>query len=122
MARALQEHRQWWIGVVDVPAELLWRIVGPEPGMPYPRDARDWIPRLDGIADSIRQGWDAPPVIAAYQAGDLVVNDGNHRYAALRRMGRGTVEAVLRFDDEQAWETFRAAWAEDAPREAGVPR
>ena len=42
------------------------------------RDERDWVPRLDGIADSIREGWDAPPVIAEYMAGELVVNDGNY--------------------------------------------
>ena len=50
-----------------------------------------------------------------------MVNDGNHRCAALQRMGRGAVGAVLRFDDEQAWEAFRPAWARHAPREAGVP-
>ncbi|MGH3177760.1 MAG: hypothetical protein ACRDPF_28275 [Streptosporangiaceae bacterium] len=64
--------------MVDVPADLLRRIVGPEPGLPYLRDERDWVPRLDGIADSIREGWDAPPVIAEYMAGELVINDGNH--------------------------------------------
>ena len=122
MARALRERRQWWIGVADVPVGLLRRIVGPEPGMPFPRAARDWVARLDGIADSIRDGWDTPPVIAGYEAGELVVNDGNHRYEAQRRMGRGAIGAVLRFDDQQAWESYRPAWAGHAPREAGVPR
>jgi hypothetical protein len=37
-------------------------------------------------------------------------------------MGRGIVEAVLHFDDEQAWAAFRPAWVQYAPREAGVLR
>jgi hypothetical protein len=122
MARALRECRQWWIGPVNVPVGLLRRIVGPESGMPFPRDDRDWVPRLDGIAESIRAGWDAPPIIVGYEAGDLVVNDGNHRYAAQQRMGRTAVGAVLRFEGERTWATFRPVWAEGAPRDAGMLR
>jgi hypothetical protein len=106
--------------VADVPAGLLHRIVGPEPGMPYPREARDWAARLHAIAESIRDGWDAPPVIAGYQGGDLIVNDGNTGTPPCS--GCGTVETVLHFDDEHAWQAFRPAWAGPAAREAGVPR
>jgi ParB-like nuclease family protein len=119
MFRGLSAYRQWWLGPVGVPVQQLIRIVGPEPGMPFPRHQHDWVPRLDGIADSIRGGWDVPPVVAEYRDAGLVVNDGNHRYAAQCRMGCGTVSAIVRFDSEDAWRRFRPAWAAGAPREAG---
>jgi hypothetical protein len=37
-------------------------------------------------------------------------------------MGRGVIATVLHVDVELAGESSRAAWADHAPRQAGVPR
>jgi ParB-like nuclease domain len=121
MSRGLGERRQWWLGPVEMPVADLTRIVGPEPGMPFPRNEEDWMPRLSGIAESIRAGWDVPPIIAEHREGSaFLVNDGNHRYAAQCLMGQRTVTAIVRFTSEDAWlRAGRAAWAAGAPMEAG---
>jgi hypothetical protein len=49
-----------------------------------------------------------------------VNSDG--RCAARQRIGHGVAATVLHLDDELAGESFRAAWADHAPRQAGVPR
>jgi hypothetical protein len=122
MFHGLRKIRRWWLGPVAVPVGELTRIVGPEPGMAYPRGEQDWAPRLDGIAESIRAGWDVPPVIAQWTAGGLVVSDGNHRCEAQRRMGRAEVSCIVWFDGEDDWRAFQAPWVAGAAREAGEPR
>ena len=121
MVRGLRRQQRWWIGPVEVPVGELVRIVGPEPDMPYPRAPEDWGPRLAGIQQSLRSGWDAPPVIVdACRADALLVSDGNHRFEAQRQMGRDAVWALLFFDDAEAWRSFAQPWAIDAPRQAGA--
>jgi hypothetical protein len=87
--------------------------------MPFPRGEEDWTPRLDEIAESIRSGWDVPPVIASHDGTGLVVNDGNHRFEAQRRMGRETVWCIVWFDNEGAWRSYQPPWATGAARQAG---
>ena len=121
MARGLRRRRRWWIGPVAVPVRELSRIVGPEPGMPYPRAPEDWEPRLAGIERSLRRGWDVPPVIVdACHTDALLVADGNHRFEAQRQVGRDAVWALLFFDEEETWRSFERPWAVDAPRHVGA--
>ena len=121
MVRALRRGQQWWIGPLEVPVGELTRIVGPEPGMPYPRAYEDWEPRLAGIERSLKSGWDAPPVIVdACRPDVLLVADGNHRFEAQRRMGRPAVWALLFFDSEDGWRSFDRPWAIGAVRHAGA--
>ena len=101
MSRGLRAVRRWWLGPVAVPVGELTRIVGPEPAMAYPRGEEDWAPRLEGIAESIRDGWDVPPVISEYRASGLVVCDGNHRCEAQRRMGCVTVSCIVWFNESK---------------------
>jgi hypothetical protein len=102
-----------------VPVGELTRIVGPEVGMRFPRGEEDWTPRLDEIAESIRSGWDVPPIIASHEGEHLVVNDGNHRFEAQRRMGCESVWCIVWFVDEGAWRGYQPAWATGAARQAG---
>ena len=37
--------------------------------------------------ESIEAGWEPPPLLAEYRAGRLLLQDGNHRYEALKREG-----------------------------------
>jgi hypothetical protein len=121
MARGLRRRRRWWIGPVAVPVVELSRIVGPEPGMPYPRAPEDWEPRLAGIERSLRRGWDVPPVIVdACHTDALLVADGNHRFEAQRQMGRDAVWSLLFFDEEETWRSFERPWAVDASRHVGT--
>ena len=119
MSRVLCEKQAWWLGPVQAPVVELVRQVGPEPGMSFPRATVDWEPRLSGIIESIKAGWDAPPVIAEYRDERLLICDGNHRFEAQRRIGRPSVWTIICFHDEASWRAFARPWAAEAPRLSG---
>ena len=62
------------------------RICGPEPQMKWhePRDV--FNRRVDALAEKLRSGWDMPPLIVYRDENDCELNDGNHRYEALRSL------------------------------------
>jgi len=103
--------------------------------MVLPVDAIDWIqslaqqnredrelhvPTVDSIAESIRAGQPLPAlIIRRLSSGKLVVLNGNHRGAAVRKVGTEQVGAyVLQIDDETAYLLSATANAING-REAG---
>jgi ParB-like nuclease domain len=111
LAAQLTERRRWWLGPVSVPLHDLHRLAGP-PDHPVlcPVDDDDWRDDVDELADRIDEdGWDPPPVIATYEDGRLLLEDGNHRVEGLRRAGEEDAWVVVAFDDPAERDRFAAS-------------
>ncbi len=76
--------------------------------MEYRMDPDGWERRVAGLVVSRETGWDLPPLIAQVRGDELSVRDGNHRLAALERLGRPVAWALLWFDSVVDRKGFRA--------------
>ncbi len=108
LAAALAQNRHWWAGPTRVPIDELVRLAGPE-GEALVRVAPGkWEHDVDEMSDSLDEGWEPPPLLAEYQAGRLLLQDGNHRYEALVRAGERHAWVLVFFDDPREREVFVA--------------
>ena len=63
------------------------RCCGPEKNMKYQVDNENFIKRVNKIVDKYLKGdWDMPPLIINRNGKNFELNDGNHRYEALKKM------------------------------------
>jgi hypothetical protein len=111
LAAELTERSRWWLGPVRVPLHELHRLAGP-PDHPVlcPVDDDDWRDDVDELADRIDEDrWDPPPVIATFEDGRLLLEDGNHRVEGLRRAGEDHAWVVVAFDDPAERDRFAAS-------------
>lgn len=76
-----------WEGPKTVDIGELRRCCGPEPEMEYVMPLAAWENRVNGLVAHLRGGGKIPPLIVNRQGGVLSVRDGNHRLAALIRLG-----------------------------------
>jgi hypothetical protein len=76
--------------------------------MAYHDPPESWRRRIARMAADVRGGWQPPPLVAGtFGDWDMVLMDGNHRHAALRRAGRTThpVIFVAKALPYTAWKT-----------------
>jgi hypothetical protein len=104
-ALALREH--WWLGPLRLPLDLLVPLAGPDDDALCPVDAEEWEEDVGTMEDSIEEGWEPAPLLAQFDRGDLLLQDGNHRYEALRRSGETHAWVLLWFDDPEDLGVFR---------------
>ena len=107
LAEQLAEPGRWWLGPLPLPIDQLHRLAGP-PDAPVLEvvDEDDWRPDVEDAAERIEGGWEPPPVIVSYRAGQLVLEDGNHRVEGLRRANTDLTWAVIAFDDPDERDAF----------------
>jgi hypothetical protein len=108
LATALSGGGWRFLGPVEFPLSRLVRCCGPEPGMAYHDPPESWRRRIARMAADVRGGWQPPPLVAGtFGDWDMVLMDGNHRHAALRRAGRTThpVIFVAKALPYTAWKT-----------------
>jgi hypothetical protein len=108
LAAALAQKRHWWVGPILVPLEDLVRLAGPEDDALVPIEEDEWEGDVGEMQESIDQGWEPPPLLAEYQDGRLLLQDGNHRYEALVRAEETATWVLVFFDDEDDYEAFIA--------------
>ena len=73
---------------VMIAIDTFKRSCGPEEGMKWRIDSKAFNARVNGIIDHYKKGgWDMPPLIVCDDGVSLELNDGNHRYEALVRLG-----------------------------------
>ncbi len=87
-------------GPVEIPVKKLTRCCGPEESMRFRVDEASFEKRIAMITARIQAGgWDMPPLIVYRgEDGALTLNDGNHRFEAMKRLGAKKCRAIL-------WET-----------------
>jgi hypothetical protein len=59
------------------------------------------------MEESVEQGWEPPPLLAEFQKGKLLLQDGNHRFEALVRAGASSAWVLVYFDDPDERDAFR---------------
>ena len=65
------------------------------------------------MEESIEQGWEPPPLLAEFQDGRLLLQDGNHRYEAMVRAGEPEAWVLVWFDVPADYERYRAGTPEN---------
>ena len=88
------EPRRYW-GPLTLPFNLFRRCCGPEPDNAFVVDAVAFNRHVETLRARRLAGWDMPPLILQYRDGEFVLNDGNHRFEALRRSGADRYWAVV---------------------------
>lgn len=106
LAERLIEDRPYWLGPVKLRFDELHRLAGPPDQPVLERLDDDDLETVDGMEESIDDGWEPAPIVVSAKDDQLVVEDGNHRIEGLRRSGRRNYWAVVGFEDEAARERF----------------
>ncbi len=117
-AAALAQEEHWWLGPVRVPVDDLVRLAGPEGDVLCEIDTDEWEADVTAMTESVEDGWEPPPLLAEFQDGRLLLQDGNHRYEALVREGAPDAWVLVYFPTADARERYR----EDHPAPSGVTR
>jgi hypothetical protein len=106
LAAALAQRRHWWLGPIELPLDDLVRLAGPEDDALVPIEEHEWEEDVRSMEASVESGWQPPPLLAEYQDGRVLLQDGNHRYEALAREGASTAWVLVYFEDPQARDDF----------------
>lgn len=106
LAARLQTERPYWLGPVRLRFEELNRLAGPPDQPTLERLHDDDLETVEGMADSIDEGWEPAPLVVSLRDDQLVVEDGNHRIEGLRRSGRHNYWAVVGFEHEAERDRF----------------
>jgi hypothetical protein len=109
LAAGLAQREHWWFGPQRVAVGDLVRLAGPEDEALVPIEEDEWEEDVETMEESIEQGWEPPPLLAEFQDGRLLLQDGNHRYEAMVRAGEPEAWVLIWFDTESDWERYRAA-------------
>jgi hypothetical protein len=108
LAAALAQRQHWWVGPIEVSLDELVRLAGPESNAPIRVPKANWEADVRAITISIDDGWQPPPLLAAYRDGHLLLQDGNHRYEALERRGEHSAWVIIYFDTRDERDEFLA--------------
>jgi hypothetical protein len=114
LAAALAQEPHWWVGPIRVPLDDLVRLAGPEQDALVPVAREEWEDDVEDMQESLDQGWEPPPLLAEYQQGRLLLQDGNHRYEALARGSAREAWVLVFFNDAVERDAFVAG--ERGPR------
>jgi FMN phosphatase YigB (HAD superfamily) len=109
LAAALARQEHWWAGPLSIPVEDLERLAGPETDALCKVDDEEWGVDIHAMEASIEAGWDPPPLLAEFQDGRLLLQDGNHRYEALVREGAASAWVLVYFGDRSDRDHFTDA-------------
>jgi hypothetical protein len=108
LAAALAQREHWWVGPISLPLDALTRLAGPEDDALVPVSDDEWEDDVSEMEESVEQGWEPPPLLAEFQNGKLLLQDGNHRFEALLRAGAPSAWVLIYFDDPNERDAFRA--------------
>jgi FMN phosphatase YigB (HAD superfamily) len=110
LASGLAQRPHWWAGPLRIPVDDLVRLAGPEgDDVLCPVEPDEWEQDVDDMASHLDDGWEPPPLIAQFDRGQLLLQDGNHRYEALVRSGEREAWVIVWFDDRGERDRFVAA-------------
>jgi hypothetical protein len=107
LAAALAQREHWWVGPISLPLDALTRLAGPEDDALVSVSDDEWEDDVSEMEESVEQGWEPPPLLAEFQKGKLLLQDGNHRFEALVRAGASSAWVLIYFDDPDERDAFR---------------
>jgi len=106
LAADLAQREHWWLGPISLPLDALTRLAGPEDDALCTVDDNEWEHDVSEMEESVEEGWEPPPLLAEFQDGQLLLQDGNHRYEALLRAGAADAWVLVYFDNPDDREAF----------------
>ena len=89
-----------WHGPVEAPLARLRRSCGPELEMPFRETRELWEQAVSDFASRLEPVEAFPPLLVRYEQGQMVISDGNHRYAAYSQRGFAACWIVIWYPDE----------------------
>jgi len=113
LAAALAQAQHWWFGPVQIPVVDLERLAGPEDDALCDVDPDDWEEDVESMHESLAAGWEPPPLLAEWQDGRLLLQDGNHRYEALVREDAAYAWTLVYFPTLADRDQFAAQYLEE---------
>jgi hypothetical protein len=108
LAAALAQEPHWWFGPAELPLADLERLAGPEDEALCDVDPTEWRDDVGSMEESIDEGWEPPPLLAEWQDGRLLLQDGNHRHEALVRAGESHAWTLVYFPSLDERDRFAA--------------
>jgi hypothetical protein len=106
LAAALAQREHWWVGPIRVRLDELVRLAGPEDDALVHIDEARWENDVGDMEGSLEEGWEPPPLLAEFQDGRLLLQDGNHRFEALVRADEAEAWVLIFFDDPDERDAF----------------
>ena len=106
----LTERR--YFGPAVMPLSLFTRCCGPEEDMPFRVDGEWFEKRVGALTESLKSNPNMPPLIAHYVDHAFELNDGNHRFEALRRMGAEKYPVIIWITENAECEEFLARFGD----------
>ncbi|MDR1465243.1 MAG: ParB N-terminal domain-containing protein [Oscillospiraceae bacterium] len=97
-----------FLGPMALPLHLFSRCCGPEEGMTYRVNAAWFERRVTDLMQTLQTAEDMPPLIAHYAEHSFELNDGNHRFEALTRLGAQEYPFIVWITEEEECAEFLA--------------
>ncbi len=90
------------VQLCEIPLNKFMRIIGPEEGMIFPESIEVMESRIAKLIEAIKNGEQFPPLVVTdfWKLG--TIQDGAHRYEALKRMGYDKYFAVVLFEKDES--------------------
>lgn len=112
LAAGLARRPHRWFGPVRLPIDDLVRLAGPEDDVVCAVEPDEWEDDVRAMEEQVEEGWEPPPLLAELRGGELLLQDGNHRYEALQRAGESTAWVIVWADDADDADRFAARYAD----------
>lgn len=100
LGKELKAQKDIWIGPIEIEFERLHRLAGPADQPTLERLTDDDVETVEGMVDSLEDGWEPAPFVVSFSEDHLVLEDGNHRVEGLRRAGHDRYWSVVGFDTD----------------------
>jgi hypothetical protein len=118
LAASLAQQEHAWLGPTRVSLDELVQLAGPkDEDVLCPVEPREWERGVRAMEQSIEHEWQPPPLLVEHRDGQLLLQDGNHRYDALVRAGHDDAWVIIWFDDPNDKARYEAA----SPARSGAP-
>lgn len=112
LASGLAQRPHWWAGPLRIRLDELVMLAGPDgDDVPCTVEPDVWEHDVEHMEVHLDEGWEPPPLIAQFDRGRLLLQDGNHRYEAMTRAGENDAWVVVWFDDPDERDAFLATRA-----------
>ena len=106
----LKLFKRYYIGPVSAPLSLFERCCGPEENMKYVVHPVVFENKVRALMQAYSEGADLPPLIINYTGTAFEINDGNHRFEALKRLGVAEFSVIFWITEQEHLQDFKGKY------------
>lgn len=107
LSEGLKLFSRFYYGPVKLELTHFERCCGPEKDKEYIIDKLRFEEDVKRMINEISKEWDVPPLIVNYENKKFKLNDGNHRYEAMKRSGINEYYVIIWTTDEKDMNEFK---------------